>query len=178
MSYPNQQRPGEVRAYFHNVYERYAQGVDVFPKARLAADVDALPRKTQKIAGILNNAWAIIDGDRDYFEAQTRSAVEQIEASGRETARGVVIAKVGINAVRFSSVALEAGQFTITHGTFSGDDKNELFRDLELPMTNGVNLHIIDGELQGEPCPDALVLRDRPDGVASYFNTLDLPQVA
>lgn len=171
MSYPNPANPREVRSYMHGIYERYAKGVDAFPKARLAVEPESLPLKTRQIAGSLVEAWRIIDLDREYFRDSTRNMMDTLRRSDQEEARGLVLSKVGRNAVNFSSVTLEAGEFSIVHGTFSGNEKEELVRNLGIQLNDGRQISVVEGSLDPAPQPDALVLRQRPDGVASYFES-------
>lgn len=170
LGYPSNKDPRHARAYMHNVYERYVQGIDVFPRARLAVSPAELPRKSRQIASTLFEAWRVIDLDRKFFGDSALELIERLKAKdGKEARSGIVINKVGKNAVQWGKVTVTDGQSQLIHGVVAGEERDELFANLPIRLSDGRTINITDGHVMEPPAPDGLTFRGRPDGVSSFF---------
>lgn len=164
MAYPN--NPREVRQVLHTVYDRYKQGVDIFPAGRPALPVGEYPRKTQPIAKTLLNACLRIDLDRQYFDTWLEGSVNGVQKTG---GKGVIVTRIGINAVQFASISPDteaAGRVQVVQGLFAGEERDALFEHLDLKMTDGRILSYREGKLAEEPTPEGVILRGYPQVVA------------
>ena len=153
MSFINPRDPREVRAAVHTGYERYAQGIDMFPRLRIAGSADLFPRKTQPIAAALIGAWDRIDEDNAYFEdasrAVVRTAVENHQR-GIEYEAMLVITQVGRNCVKLTSVSQGEQQPEASIGVFDRADFVEQFDGVEIQGTDGRSVVLRDGQMHGD----------------------------
>jgi len=177
MPRPIEGNPREVRASLHNAYDRYVHGIDVFPRARIVAEADEMSRKTRQIADLLIKAWQVIDTDESFFEGSLIAMTERLTETQLENSRGLVVAKVGVNAVRLAKVELVDRQMTVHHGLFSGADRDRLFQELHLEMADGRHVQYVDGVLVAGH-PDGIIVRNTPDGIAGYFDALNSAEPA
>lgn len=162
MSYSRPQQPNEVRTRIQAAYERYASGQDLRPKVRLGAPPEAFPRKTRRTAELLEAAWQIIDEDDEYFEDATltllEGAMEQIQSGRTEkSGYGVVITRVGRHAVKMAVVDIDGDQPKVTLGEFPASKFTEELNGVPMPLPDGREVCIVDGEAQGQP--DAAIVR-------------------
>ena len=147
MAHPDMHNPREVRAMIESAYAGYASGRDLFPKARMSANFEAFPRKTQRVAANLQLAWALIDEDQAYFEKSVLATLDRLSEAGGEK-KGVVVTTIGRNAVRFARVSV-GEEKVVSVGTFSRPEFTARFEGTEFKLEDGQSLRLEDGTITG-----------------------------
>lgn len=156
MQYMADANPAEVRASLQNYYDRYRLGVDRFPKARPLTGPEDFPRKTQQVARLLIGAWDIIDQDRDYFGDSLKMLFQEV-AEKPAGHRGMVITKIGLNAIMFAQIT--AGEPPeVVYGDYWREEFVREMNGRDFQLADGRVLSIRDGQLVGDT-PDYLVPR-------------------
>lgn len=146
MGYPSN-RPEHVRTLMQNVHDRYAQGIDLFPKFRLKVHPEDLPKRSNHAANLLVRAWDRIDEDRAYFD-DTLNAMAEIGS-------GLTVVRVGRNAVKTGFLAPGAAEPAVE--TMSINEFHELYDGQEFALTDGRTASYVDGDLQQSGTDLALV---------------------
>jgi hypothetical protein len=121
-----------------NVHDRYAQGVDLFPKFRLKVQPEDLPKRSRHAAGLLVRAWDRIDEDRAYFDA-TLSALAEVGS-------GLTVVRVGRNAVKTGFLASEDAELAVD--VMPIGEFHELYDGQEFVLKGGRTASYTDGRLQ------------------------------
>jgi hypothetical protein len=151
-SYPDRRNPRHTRSLLHNAHDRYIQGVDKFPRLRVNPDrIDEFPRKTIPIAAKLAYEWAVIDQDRDYFDASVVSSVDTL--LGRESdddKRAAVIIRIGQNMVNLADISVVGQQPSVTITPMWRQEFVDMIRDQELQMIDGTTVRYEDGKMVGD----------------------------
>ncbi len=163
MAYPSMRNPREVRSHLHTVYNDYVHGDTLFPRWRLKIAPEALPKKTQEIAGRLALAWSEIDLDRRYFEsaamAMGQTLKAEFDASGGEEARSVlVVTNCGRNALRMGVLRVEGGTPTLRISTWPRGLFLETYQGHEFGVVDGQSISLQDGHIVGQT--DTFVVRE------------------
>lgn len=147
MGYPSS-RPEHIRTLMQNVHDRYAQGVDLFPKFRLKVEPEELPRKSRHAAGLLVKAWDRIDEDRAYFD-------ETLDVMSR-VGSGLTVVRIGRNAVQVGFLAREEVEPTVD--LMSTATFEELYGNKEFVIRDGRTASYVEGELR-QPGTDVAIAR-------------------
>lgn len=161
----------QARDFVREAYGRYVLGEDRFPKVRLVSPMSEVPPQIRPVAGLLAQAWQTIDLDRQYFWDMMDYTGDRIANAGKDTA-GLVVAKVGRNAVQLGSVAVKQDKLSAMYGVFTARETEELVNGLALSTSGGDKVQFVEGNLVVPPIPDMVIVRDRPLGAASFFDGL------
>ncbi len=164
MSYRNPQNPCEVRTVLQTLYDRYATGLDMFPRVRWQAPADTLPRKSQAVGIALESAWARIDEDEAYFRDAISSvadlAVAKVAAGETDGGLMLAITQVGRNCVKMATITPKPGKPEAMIGVFPRNEFVEQFEGFEFNVNGGRKLTLVNGEMQMEGGgPDLAVVR-------------------
>jgi len=166
-AFPRFSNPGEVRSYLHSVYQRYADGTDLLPKAKVT-DPYLLPRKTFAIANALHRAWYVIDEDKDYFDAALTAAIRVQERTKTPT-NSLIIAKIGRNATNFGLVSMPGNnqKGKVVYGRFDNESVIAMLEETPMYLTDGRCITYVNGSLNPDLVPDLQVIR--ASGPAAVF---------
>jgi hypothetical protein len=144
---------------------------------RFNHDVEAFPRRSQRIASTLFNAWSVIDEDVATFEKSVKNLVEAGIGLGSDPneGRGVVITKVGHNMARIAvtvpgerpSIILESMRLEKLWGCLEG-------KTLRLADGEAIGFH--DGAVFASCMPD-MVLPRSSNVHAVFIGDRDLPDL-
>jgi hypothetical protein len=164
-----------ARRELREVYGRYALGKDRYPRGRILTPAEVIPPRVRPIAALIIKAWQIIDLDNEYFWDMVTRTSEALNKSSKDEVAGLVVAKSGINAVQFGKVSVQNGETNVMHGVFTPAEAQELVNGIGLTAGDGNLIRFSEnGELVVPPVPDAVILRDRPHGAASFYGPLSV----
>jgi hypothetical protein len=129
-----------------------------------------IPPRVRPIAALLTKAWQTIDLDNEYFWDMVKRGCDALSESGKIESAGLVVAKSGRNAAQFGKVSLANGEVSVIHGIFTPSEVKELVNGANLSTPDGSPIQFDEeGSLAVPSLPNAVVLRNRPDGAASLF---------
>lgn len=148
----------DVRRMMHTVYERYADGVDRYPRYRFTGRPDMYAKKTQPIARAVFGAWERIDEDRIMHKSLVDRAILSYERTGA-VLNTLVVNKVGRNAVRLFQFIDDDGAPKAVFGEFDATEFVEEFDGFTWRRADGETLTLANGTLESTVPFDAMLVR-------------------
>lgn len=160
--------PRQVRAILATTYERYASGIDLFPKKRLAFPADHLGKRSVRYGLMLEGAWGEIDTDREYF----RDSLKLIGAITLESGKKhTSVIRIGRNAVALGTADAHNGHVDIGVSVVSIDDMKAMIRRGVFYHATGNRVSVNEeGDIKVEPADLVVIDLDHGRG-ANYFHS-------
>jgi len=138
-----------VRSFIDNVYAGYASGHDLFPSKRIRIGFEDLPQKTQRVAALLEHAWAVIDEDRSYFNNAVLGTFDTLKASGsKDDKKALVVTRIGRNVVNLAIINV-LPEPAVSISQWPRGEFVEQFEGHQFGLHSGGSVTLRDGKMQG-----------------------------